>query len=119
MKTKSTFTPEDLKKGLADTQRPIYKRREMTESQKQGLLISHKNRKISRIKTLEKKFSDPNICEEVQRKANTKEMSKLTLEILGLEEDVASLLGKDSEYVDRSKKIKDKLWACMTAKQNI
>ena len=113
MKTKSTFTPEDLKKGLEAAEKGEYKRREMTESQRQGLLISHKNRKISRVKTLEKKFSDPNICEEVQRKKNTKEMSKLYHEIYNLEEDVATLLGKDSEYVDRSRKIKDKLLTCM------
>jgi len=98
------------------TQRPIYKRREMTEKQRQALLISHKNRKISRVKTLEKKFRDPDICEEVRKKANTKEIYKLTMEILGLEEDVASILGKDSEYVGRSKMIKDKLLACMSKK---
>ena len=107
---------EEIKKGIEIAEKGGTKRKELTEGQKKGLIIGHKNRKISRIKTLEKKFSDPSICEEIQRKKNTKEMYNLTHEIIGLESDITSLFGKESEYINRSKKIKDKLMACMKGK---
>ncbi len=107
---------KEIKKGIEIAEKGGTVRKELTEGQMKGLIIGYKNRKISRIETLEKKFSDPNICEEIQRKKNTKEIYNLTHEIAGLESDITSLFGKESEYIDRSKKIKDKLMACMTSK---
>jgi hypothetical protein len=47
------------------------------------------------------------------KEKNTREMVKLTDEIFGLESHVTNLFGEESEYVDRAKNIRDKLWACI------